>query len=136
MITVDDVLLLFSWIKTECLHRGFLFASASPLWAEVGVPKTNETKTSRALSCVVLARPCKGPESQFHMMIWFRKMFKNKIFHIHFLKDGPNCISFRLWLKLLLCHSACLFSCYVYFVYFSFTPKLWYLMSHLYLGVL
>ena len=65
------MLLLFSWIKIECLHRGFLFASASPLWAEIGIPKTNETKTSRSLSCVVLPRPCKGPESQFHMIIWF-----------------------------------------------------------------
>ena len=122
MITVDDVLLLFSWIKTERLHIGFLFASASPLWAEVGVPNTNETKTSRSLSYVVLPRPCKRPESQFRMIIWFCEICKNNIFHIHFLKDGPNCISFRLWLKLLLCHPACFFFLASSILYISHLP--------------
>lgn len=81
----------------EFIHRGFLFASASPFGAETDLPEANETKTSGPLTCVTLPKPCKGPESQLPMFICFCKICKNKIFYVPFLKDGPNCISFRLW---------------------------------------
>lgn len=74
----------------EFIHRGFLFASASPFGAETDLPEANETKTSGPLTCVTLPKPCKGPESQLPMFICFCKICKNKIFYVPFLKDGPQ----------------------------------------------
>ena len=65
MITVDDVLLLSSWIEIEFIHRGFLFASISPLGAETDLPEANETKTSSPSLVLLFQGPAMGLSHSF-----------------------------------------------------------------------